>query len=96
MLRISVTDTKGENRWILQGELVGPWVGELRSCWKKKSRGRDGQKCIFDLNEVSFIDKRGERLLRAICKKGAELVANGMYTKHVIEKVKTRSKLQLS
>ena len=88
MLRISVTQTENENRWILQGELVGPWVSELRSCWKSNQRAQRGQRCIVDLNDVSFIDKRGERLLRAISKKGAELVANGMYTKHVLEKVK--------
>jgi hypothetical protein len=41
-----------------------------------------------DLNDVTFIDKGGERLLRAMSKKGAELVANGMYTKHLLEKVK--------
>jgi hypothetical protein len=29
-------------------------------------------------------------------KKGAELVANGMYTKHVLEKVKTTGKCSLS
>jgi hypothetical protein len=42
-----------------------------------------------------FIDKSGERLLRAMSKKGAELVANGMYTKHVLEKAKTTSKRNL-
>jgi hypothetical protein len=41
---------------------------------------------------VTFIDKSGERLLRAMSKKGAEFVASGMYTKHVLEKVKTRGK----
>jgi hypothetical protein len=39
-----------------------------------------------------FIDKSGERLLRAMSKKGAELVANGMYTKHVLENVKATGK----
>jgi hypothetical protein len=45
---------------------------------------------------VTFIDKSGERLLRAMSKKGAELVANGMYTKHVLEKVKVTGKGGLS
>jgi hypothetical protein len=45
---------------------------------------------------VTFIDKSGERLLRAMSKKGAELVANGMYTKHVLEKVKATGKHTLS
>ena len=41
---------------------------------------------MLDLNDVTFIDKSGETLLRAICKKGAQLVASGVYTKHVLER----------
>ena len=96
MLKITVTETQTENRWILHGRLVGPWVRELRTCWKKKHRTESGQRCVVDLNDVTFIDKSGERLLRAMSKKGAELVANGMYTKHVLEKVKTTGKRSLS
>ena len=96
MLKITITETETENRWILQGRLVGPWVHELRSCWKKKHRAQSGQRCVVDLNDVTFIDKSGERLLRAMSKKGAELVADGMYTKHVLEMVKTTGKHTLS
>jgi anti-anti-sigma regulatory factor len=81
-------ETQTENRWILQGQLVGPWVHELRSLWKKKRRAHKGQRCVLDLNDVTFIDQSGERLLRAICKKGAQLIASGVYTKHLVEKVK--------
>jgi anti-anti-sigma regulatory factor len=87
MLRITITETQTENRWILQGHLVGPWVAELRRQWKKH-RARTDQKCFVDLNDVTFIDKSGERLLRAICKRGAELAASGLYTRHLLEKVK--------
>jgi anti-anti-sigma regulatory factor len=90
VLKIIVIETQMENRWILQGQLVGPWVRELRECWKKKPRTESGQKCVVDLNDVTFIDKSGERLLRAMSKKGAELVAKGMYTKYLLEKVKTK------
>jgi hypothetical protein len=91
VLRITITETPAERRWILQGRLVGPWVVELRTSWKNAHRTQRGQACVVDLNDVSFIDKDGERLLRAISKKGAQLIANGMYTKHVLEKVKTLS-----
>jgi ABC-type transporter Mla MlaB component len=81
VLKIIMTETETEIRWILLGRLVGPWVREVRSCWKKRHRTQTGQRCIVDLNDVTFIDKSGERLLRAISKKGAQLVANGIYTK---------------
>ena len=96
MLKITVTETQTEKRWILQGRLIGPWVRELRSCWKKTHRAQNTQRCVIDLNDVTFIDKSGERLLRAMSKKGAEFLASGMYTKHVLEKAKTTGKSSVS
>jgi hypothetical protein len=96
VLKITITETETEKRWILHGRLVGPWVDELRSCWKKSHRTQSSQRCVIDLNDVTFIDKSGERLLRAMSKKGAELVASGIYTKHLLEKVKTMGKRSLS
>jgi hypothetical protein len=88
VLKITVTETHTENRWVLQGQLVGPWVAELRKCWRADHRSKSYEGCIVDLNDVTYIDKAGERLLRALFKKGVELVGNGAYTKHVIDKVK--------
>ena len=89
MLKISITETTTDRRWILEGRLVGPWVGELRATWKREHRGQDGRACIIDLNDVTFIDKSGERLLRALSKKGAQLLARGVYINHVLEQLKT-------
>jgi len=79
VLKITITETATDRRWIVQGRLVGPWVSEL---------SHDKRACIIDLNDVTFIDKSGERLLRAMCKKGAQLIARGLYVKHVLEQVK--------
>jgi anti-anti-sigma regulatory factor len=88
MLKISITETPAERKWVLQGRLVGPWVSELRATWKNGHKSQDKRACVIDLNDVTFIDKEGERLLRAISKKGAQLVADGLYIKHVLEHVK--------
>jgi anti-anti-sigma regulatory factor len=88
VLKITIMETATDRRWILQGRLVGPWVSELRTTWKRAHGSQDQRDCIMDLNDVTFIDKSGERLLRAISKKGAQLIASGMYTKHVLEKAK--------
>jgi hypothetical protein len=42
---------------------------------------------IVDLNEVTFIDKSGERLLRMLARDGAEFIASGIYTKHVLDEI---------
>jgi anti-anti-sigma regulatory factor len=90
VLKITITETRTETRWILQGKLVGPWVREFRSCWKKHIT-QGSQRCVVDLNDVAFIDKSGERLLRALSKRGVQLVANGIYTKHLLETVQMAS-----
>ena len=90
-MRITIVETATDRRWIVQGRLVGPWVNELRTTWKKAHRNQDKRACIVDLNDVTFIDKSGERLLRAICNKGAQLIAKGLYLKHVLEQLKSGS-----
>jgi anti-anti-sigma regulatory factor len=86
VLKITRTETPTEEKWILQGRLVGLWVSELRRSWKETHRTGSSRKRIVDLNEVTFIDKKGERLLRTMSKEGAQLIATGIYTKHVLEK----------
>ena len=90
MLKITVTEMQTENRWVLQGQLVGPWVRELRRYWKQAHTAESQKRCVVDLDDVTCIDKGGERLLRAMSKTGAELTSNGLYTKHLLEKLKAR------
>ena len=89
MLKITIMETATDRRWIVQGRLVGPWVSELRTTWKRAHKSQDNRTCVIDLNDVTFIDKSGERLLRAMSKKGAQLIARGLYVRHVLEQLKT-------
>jgi hypothetical protein len=85
VLRITLHETPTEKRWILQGRLVGPWVGELRTSWKKTHGNHSGGTHIVDLSDVTFIDNRGERLLRTMSKEGAQFIATGIYIKHIVQ-----------
>src|SRR6266404_2886924 len=85
MLKISFSETPAEERWVLHGWLTDPWVHELRTCWRKNHRPHVGRACVVDLNEVTFIDKSGERLLCKLAKEGAQFTASGTYTKHILE-----------
>jgi anti-anti-sigma regulatory factor len=87
VLKITMTETSAEEKWILQGRLVGLWVSELRSCWKKTHRTDNNRKCIIDLNDVTFIDTKGERLLRTMSKQGVQLIASGIYIKHLLQEM---------
>ena len=85
MLKIMRTETPTEETRILQGRLVGLWVNELRRSWKETHRTDNNLKCVVDLNDVTFIDRKGERLLRTMSKQGAQLIATGIYIKHVLQ-----------
>jgi hypothetical protein len=90
MLKITNSATANEDRWILCGKLAGPWVRELRSNWDQV-RGRSrGRSYVIDLSDVVVIDKSGEELLGELRDEGAEFVASGVYTRHVLENLKSK------
>jgi hypothetical protein len=96
VLKITITETPAEIRWVLQGRLVEPWVSELRTNWKKAYRSRKVCTYVIDLNDVTSLDRAGEKLLRAMSKEGARFIANGLYIRHVLEGLEVSGKPKLS
>lgn len=96
MLKISVSETTTEERWTLCGRLTAPWVRELRASWKKNHRSIEGRACVVDLNEVTLVDRSGERCLRIMRKQGAEFIACGVYIKHILGHLNAKKKHGLS
>jgi outer membrane protein TolC len=96
MLKISFSETPAEEKWILEGRLSGAWVRELRASWKTNHQTDKKRACIVDLKEVTFIDKSGERLLRALRNEGAQFVSGGCYVRHIVERLKVRRKRKIS
>ena len=91
MLRVSYSDTADGQRWNLCGRLAGPWVDELRSCWRQARERAPLAHAVVDLKEVIFIDEAGERLLAEMKTAGAELVAAGVENKHLIATLRNRA-----
>ncbi len=89
MLKITNAGTATEQRWILCGQLTGPWVAELRSNWEQRRQESDGRKCLVDLTDVTFIDENGEGLLQQMRNEGAEFTASGVDTNDVLENLNT-------
>jgi ABC-type transporter Mla MlaB component len=83
-----------EQRWSLQGHLVGEWADELMSTWRKKRQVGDTRKCIVELIEVTSIDRNGEAVLAELMSQGVEFIASDVYTKHVLQNL--RSELEPS
>jgi anti-anti-sigma regulatory factor len=87
MLRITIAETPTEQKWTVEGQLVHPWISELKSAWTRTETARRERKCVVDLSGVTFIDKNGEEVLAELCHQGAELVATGIYTRHVVRNI---------
>ena len=95
MLRITIAETLNEQRWTLEGRLVQPWVSELKSNWTRTETARLERKCVVDLTGVTFIDISGEKALAELCKGGAELIATGCYTRHVVNNIERKKRESL-
>ena len=90
MLKITHSATFYEQRWILSGRLAGPWVEELRSNWDSVRDRSLGRRYVIDLSDVILIDESGEGLLCELRHDGAEFVARGVYTKHLLENLTSK------
>ncbi len=92
MLKITITDLPDEQRWSLQGQLVGQWAAELKSSWRETHQAEDTRRCIVELIEVTSIDRDGEAVLAEIMTQGAEFVASDVYTKHLLRNLRSEMK----
>jgi hypothetical protein len=92
MLRISVIDSQTERRLVLEGKLIGPWVGELRKAWKTANGGVAGRVLVVDVKNVCVISQEGENALLELMSEGAMFRCSGVVTKHLIQQLRRRSK----
>ena len=95
MLRITHAQTETEQRWTLCGRLTRPWVAELRVCWEHRRQSEVNARTIVDLSDVTFIDDSGERLLSEMGSEGAEFIAAGVETKHLLKNLKDKGERPL-
>jgi len=87
MLRITIVDSPSEQRLVLYGKLVGPWIGELQRVWENLRQLRGNRRSVVDLNEVTLIDDSADRLLATMLEQGAELVARGTANRWLIQAI---------
>jgi hypothetical protein len=92
MLRISITDLPDEQRWSLEGQVVGQWAAELKSTWRKEHHAEDTRRCIVELIDVTSIDRNGEAVLAEMMNQGAEFISGDVYTEHLLRNLRTELK----
>jgi hypothetical protein len=82
MLRITTTEAEGKQKWILQGQLAGPFAAELKAAWEIAPKN---QRCVVDLTDVTFVDEAGALVLCAMKSSGVRFIAQGVDTKHLLD-----------
>ncbi|MGC1781620.1 MAG: hypothetical protein WA708_03785 [Acidobacteriaceae bacterium] len=91
MLRITLKESDLEQRWILQGRMTECSVGELVSTWRASRDRPSAQHSVVNLDDVTTIDRDGEEVLMMMIRDGAEFIAAGLYTKHLLQALKAGS-----
>jgi hypothetical protein len=95
MLRIIHARTQTEQRWTLCGRLTRPWVAELRASWEQGRQSGLDARTVVDLSDVTFIDESGEKLLSEMGSDGAEFIAAGVETKHLLKNLRGKGERPL-
>lgn len=90
MLRTMIADTPFEQKWVLQGRLCGQWAEDLKEKWESSRSARKGRRCAIDLEDVTYVDSKGEGVLLEMVTEGATLLASRAYMKRVLESLKQR------
>ena len=90
MLKITMSKMGAEDRWVLHGRLTGPWVSELRTVWRNLQRADKHRRCKFDLNDVTFVDEAGGKLLRALAKQGVQFDGSGIYVRSILRQLERK------
>ena len=86
VLKITIAEYPNEQRWCLQGQMVGRCADELRSAWRETRQEGDARRCIVEL-KLTLIDRDGEAILAEIMVEGAAFIASGAYARHVLSKI---------
>lgn len=84
MLKITIQSDDRQTSFELEGRLAGPWVHELRSCWKNF-----GGDCRLGVNlkAVTFIDEAGRGLLTEMYRQGIAIEGSGCMTAAIIDEI---------
>jgi hypothetical protein len=84
MLRITTKSCgQAARTFKLEGQLLGPWIGELESAFATSQVSPEG--VCLDLHAVTFVDAPGARYLARLLRDGARVVACSGFVAEVLE-----------
>jgi hypothetical protein len=90
MFKISIIETHGQRRLVLEGKLVPPWTAEVESAWRSAGEQLRDRKLIIDLTNVTVISPDGENILFKLMREGAKFSCGGVFTRHLLKQLTRR------
>jgi hypothetical protein len=93
MLKITRVKTKRRCRVVLEGELVSPWVAELKKEWNDIRSFEAGLTLIVDLRDVITISQEGKDFLLEMMSQGVKFICGGVLNRHVLQQLARKSAL---
>lgn len=86
MLKITSEKHRNSVRLRLEGSLTGPWVAEFEHEWRT-IQPTGAIPVVVDLTGVTFVGEDAKVLLRQLWREGAQLIATGCCTRHMVEEI---------
>ena len=91
MLKISLVDCRTQRRLIVEGNLIAPWVAELKSaCERARAELRD-RELVVEMKHVTTISQEGENVIVELISEGIRFRGHGVFTKHVLKQLTRRA-----
>ena len=87
MLRITTHDQAGTTIFVVEGNLVGPWVKELKECWEGALAADPSKPMVVNLASVTFIDSVGKALLSRMRRQGVGLLSSAPLINAIVAKI---------
>jgi len=87
MFKLSIVETNGHKKLVLEGKLVSPWTQEVESTWVRERERLEGRKLLVDLTNVTVIGRDGEATLLTLMRDGARFTGCGVLTKHLLRQL---------
>lgn len=90
MLKISTVDLRAERRLVVEGQLVAPWVGELRAASVAAKEALGERRLVIDLSGTTVIGQDGQDLIFELMQEGAKFSCGGVLTRYVLKQLASR------
>jgi hypothetical protein len=95
MLKISLIDSARQRRLIVEGKLMAPWLGELRSACEGARADLGGRELVIEMKQVTTISQEGENVILELINGGIKFRCRGVFTKHVVKQLTRRANKNL-